>query len=515
MSDKTHQTVVKISGSFGTDRTNYISRSKIADGETVKDETASVKSRYIFSNQKNDFLRGAARSFLEGDIANNSVREIIVASRIFNGLGTDTFEREFALRGAIRDSMKELLGKLGHAEAPWVAAIHRNTDNPHVHILVAENYKDKQGDTKSLPADFPKELFTTNEQSETAVSRIFKSDIQKRIIGVPPIEDGVSFAQELTEDDFFSDGGAGKNGFSGLSKNQFIKPEIVERISGKTLLTDGQGNYVLVKRNLEGIAAGHYTVEQDGKILANETNGEEDAFFYTGSLQKAEKFVLVDTPMDALALETLATDGRNLERVCFVALEKHAVSSSLINVIKEKAARGEDISVIWSRGNLGTTEQGRAKQKLWGLESLERELNEFAVAENFLPVPVIRFNPQPSAQSWQRRLYLKEITAQKETARMSVNPNAANNRQVEKYYPTVLKMATGAAKEKTHSFPIPNIPTLPIEAGVLDGTRAYNLKLKKLEAARETVRAYTATVAEPKRKLNEHAGADRLENYKS
>lgn len=516
MSDQTHSAVVKISGSFGTDRTNYISRSRIVSGETVKDETATVKSRYIFSNQKNDFLRGAAQTFLEGDIANNSVREIIVASRIFDELGADTLEREFALRGAVRDSMKDLLDSLEHKNAPWVAAIHRNTNNPHIHILVAENYKDKKGDTKSLPPDFPRELFTTNEQGETSISRLFKSNIQKRIIGVPPIEDAAIFAQETIGDDFSSDGGTGKDGFSDLSKKQFIKPEIVERIAGKTLLTDEQGNYVFVKRNLEGRAAGRYTVSKDGKILANENSDVGgDAFFYTGSLQKAEKFVLVDTPMDALALETLATDGRNLERVCFVALEKHNVSPSLINVIKEKITGGENVSVIWSRGNLGTTEQGRAKQKLWGLESLERELNEAAVASQTLPVPIISFNPQPSANSWQRRLYLQETSALNEAARLSVNADTKRSRQFEKYYPTILKTATLPAQEKAHLIPIQNITTLEIEADVLDGTRAYNLKLKKLEATREAAREYAAAKpSEPKIRSNKSVGANQLEAYK-
>jgi hypothetical protein len=125
--------IVKLGGSYGSARTDYISRKNVKADETVKDETAARPSRYIFSKQKNDFLLVNATAYLDGGIGNDRVREIIVATRYFEELGGTGAEREFFLRGAVRESMKNLLGDIGHKNAPWVAAIHRNTPYTHVH----------------------------------------------------------------------------------------------------------------------------------------------------------------------------------------------------------------------------------------------------------------------------------------------------------------------------------------------------------------------------------------------
>ena len=110
--------IVKVGRSFGSVHANYISRANVIQGETVKEEAAARPSRYIFSNQKNDYLRGGAITYLDGSVGNNRVREIIVATRYFEELGETGAEREFFLRGAVRESMKNLLGDIGHKNAP-------------------------------------------------------------------------------------------------------------------------------------------------------------------------------------------------------------------------------------------------------------------------------------------------------------------------------------------------------------------------------------------------------------
>ncbi len=504
--------IVKVGRSFGSGRTDYISRTNVKVDETVKDETAARPSRYIFSRQKNDFLLGNATAYLDGGEGFDRVREIIVATRYFEELGETGAEREFFLRGAVRESMKNLLGDIGHKNAPWVAAIHRNTPYTHVHILVAEQYRDANGSIQFLPNKFPKELFAV-ERGETALSRIFKSELEKRVLELAPVESEIKFLGDgdagnapdegATGDSKFGTADEGASGFRSLVENNFISAETASRIVGKTLFFDAQGNAVFVKRNADREAVGKYTLLSDGDV-SGENFSADEGIFYTGSLDTAKKIVLVDSPLEALSLETWAS-GRNLKDVAFVALNESGVQDSLIKEIERNAAlSGGDLRVIWSRGN--SSEDGRRVQNLDGFEELSVQLSEFCAVKDIPQIETIKFAPG-AANSWQDSLYLKQTSERFGQARNLTQPVAAR----ELYYPARPRLATGDELQANHTFPIGQIQTLPAEPDVLDGTRAYNQKLEKIQSSAAPVLQIPQAI---ENRRNENNSKNRLENFK-
>lgn len=58
----------------------------------------------------------------------------------FQKLGTDEKERRKSLREITRTSMRNLEKTVGAESLDWAAAIHRNTDNPHVHIAISKHF---------------------------------------------------------------------------------------------------------------------------------------------------------------------------------------------------------------------------------------------------------------------------------------------------------------------------------------------------------------------------------------
>ena len=54
----------------------------------------------------------------------------------FEKLGADEKERQARLRDVIREGMKGMAEELNVERLNWVAGIHRNSDNPHAHIVV-------------------------------------------------------------------------------------------------------------------------------------------------------------------------------------------------------------------------------------------------------------------------------------------------------------------------------------------------------------------------------------------
>jgi hypothetical protein len=73
----------------------------------------------------------------------------------FKRLGADEKERRKSLREITRKSMRSLERTVGAESLDWVAAIHRNTDNPHVHIVTSKRFlsleKDKHEMLKRIP----------------------------------------------------------------------------------------------------------------------------------------------------------------------------------------------------------------------------------------------------------------------------------------------------------------------------------------------------------------------------
>lgn len=83
----------------------------------------------------------------------------------FQQLGTAETERLKGVRDATRDTLQEMTNALNAKSLRWVAGIHRNTDHPHVHLLIHREYTDREtGRTKHLHT-LPKEMRVSWEKA--------------------------------------------------------------------------------------------------------------------------------------------------------------------------------------------------------------------------------------------------------------------------------------------------------------------------------------------------------------
>lgn len=84
----------------------------------------------------------------------------------FEKLGADEKERQARLREVIREGMKGMAEELNVVRLTWVAGIHRNTDNPHAHIVVHKQVIERgTGEEKRL-GRIPKRLLPRKEMEE-------------------------------------------------------------------------------------------------------------------------------------------------------------------------------------------------------------------------------------------------------------------------------------------------------------------------------------------------------------
>ena len=129
---------------------HYIAHSKT-------DAQREANGREIFSEyadrcaveKANDFLKngtGRARP------ANEELHHLVISLRAedYDRLGADEKERQQSLKEITRHTIKRLEESVGANRLAWAAGVHRNTDNPHVHIAIQKEYFDKNLERKIL-----------------------------------------------------------------------------------------------------------------------------------------------------------------------------------------------------------------------------------------------------------------------------------------------------------------------------------------------------------------------------
>lgn len=107
----------------------------------------SLGSRELF-NDRSDLVNVEQANFsLKIGISTNrpkneDLMHLVISFRPegFKKLGADEKERRKSLREITRGSMRNLEKTVGAESLDWTAAIHRNTDNPHVHIAISKHF---------------------------------------------------------------------------------------------------------------------------------------------------------------------------------------------------------------------------------------------------------------------------------------------------------------------------------------------------------------------------------------
>lgn len=84
----------------------------------------------------------------------------------FDKLGADEKERQARLREVIREGMKGMTDELNVERLTWVAGIHRNTENPHAHIVVHKQVIERGTGKEKRIGRIPRRLLPHREMQE-------------------------------------------------------------------------------------------------------------------------------------------------------------------------------------------------------------------------------------------------------------------------------------------------------------------------------------------------------------
>lgn len=130
---------IHVRGSGASDLTRYVAKSKLDHARE------GHKPRELFTQRDDNLTYSAAREWLSivgGALEKRDVLHYVLSfeqGREYEILGNDEDERKHQTVAFVRRAVSESLREIGIAKMRWVAGIHRNTDNPHVHLLFNKN----------------------------------------------------------------------------------------------------------------------------------------------------------------------------------------------------------------------------------------------------------------------------------------------------------------------------------------------------------------------------------------
>ena len=137
---------------------HYIAHSKFDEArepsgarELFNDRTDSISVQ-----QANFMLKPGASA---NRPQNSDLHHLVISFRPedYRKLGTNEKERVSSLKDIGREAMRGLEKLVGSESLDWIAAVHRNTDNPHVHIAISKRFISPQLDSHQRLTRIPKE----------------------------------------------------------------------------------------------------------------------------------------------------------------------------------------------------------------------------------------------------------------------------------------------------------------------------------------------------------------------
>lgn len=155
--------ILSTGGGSGASRTTrYIA-------ERDKDPTREGPgSRRLFSEDQDNLSYHRADRILDPDHGHPDKDDLIhfsvmIEEEEFNKLGADEKERQARFREAIREAMKGMAAELNVEELTWVAGIHRNSQNPHGHIVMNKDATERGTGKHKWINRIPKRLLPHRE----------------------------------------------------------------------------------------------------------------------------------------------------------------------------------------------------------------------------------------------------------------------------------------------------------------------------------------------------------------
>ncbi len=90
----------------------------------------------------------------------------------FQALDRNETIRQRSLREVTREAVSQIADELRADELRWVAGIHRNTDHPHIHLLIHRAYLDRETRAERRLARIPEEMLPARVRDESGVEKV-------------------------------------------------------------------------------------------------------------------------------------------------------------------------------------------------------------------------------------------------------------------------------------------------------------------------------------------------------
>lgn len=154
---------VQMRGTGASDLTRYVAKGKLDR------EREGKGARPLFTDRADDLTATEARKWLSvtgGMLDRADVLHYVLSfesAREYELLGDGEDERRRETVAYLRRSLDTALQVIGIAEMRWVAGIHRNTDNPHIHLLLNKNAIQKASGDLTRVARLPAPLIAHHE----------------------------------------------------------------------------------------------------------------------------------------------------------------------------------------------------------------------------------------------------------------------------------------------------------------------------------------------------------------
>lgn len=158
--------ITRVQSKRGSSRglVHYIAHSKI-------DSERSPKKGELF-NAFADELSVRSEQFHQGGHcpgrpSNEELHHLVLSFRVddYETLGRTEKQRRSALKETTRAAMKSLENALNADRLSWAAAVHLNTENPHVHIAIQKEFLARDLETRVL-TKIPREALPRFEEHE-------------------------------------------------------------------------------------------------------------------------------------------------------------------------------------------------------------------------------------------------------------------------------------------------------------------------------------------------------------
>lgn len=130
---------------------HYIAHSKLdaqREPENGRELFNAFADHLSVENANNSLKIGIAK----GRPSNDELHHLVLSFRTddFRGLGANEKQRRSALKDVTRAAMKHLETAVAADRLSWAAAVHLNTENPHVHIAIQKQYFTKEIERQAL-----------------------------------------------------------------------------------------------------------------------------------------------------------------------------------------------------------------------------------------------------------------------------------------------------------------------------------------------------------------------------